>query len=92
MESAGKDQGSAPIQSIAKQNHGPKRVGPYNIKFIPSYNAVKINVIPGSVDINIERNKPKIDVQVNKPIMDFTYGDVRGKMVVRPDIEIDVIG
>lgn len=92
MEGAGKGQGSATIQSIAAQNHGPKRPGPYNIKFIPSYNAVKINIIPGTLNINIERNKPIIDVRVNKPKMDFTYGDVHGKMVVRPDVEIDVTG
>ena len=89
---AGKDQGRATLQNIAEQNHGPKRPGPYNIKFIPSYNAVKVNITPGTLDINIERNAPKIDVQVNKPRMNFTYGKVNGTMVVRPDVDIDVIG
>ena len=92
MRSAGKDQGRATIQGIAKQNHGPKLAGPYNIKFITSFNAVKVNITPGKTDVNIQRNAPKIDVQVNKPKMDFTYGEVRGKMMVRPDIKIDVIG
>ena len=92
MESAGKNQGAATIQGIAKQNHGPHRPGPYNIKFIPSFNAVKVNITPGTIDVNIERNEPEIDVQVNKPKMDFTYGDVSGTMVVRPNVEIDVIG
>lgn len=92
MVSAGKGQGRATIQGIAKQNHGPERPGPYNIKFIPSYNAVKVNVIPGDLDINIERNEPEIDVQVNKPKIDYTPGTVSGKMVVRPDVQIDVIG
>jgi hypothetical protein len=92
MENSGKDQGRSTIQGIAKQNHGPHRPGPYNIKFIPSFNAVKINITPGTIDVNIERNKPRIDVKVNKPKMDFTYGQVSGTMVVRPDVEVDVIG
>lgn len=92
MLSAGKGQGAATIQGIAKQNHGPERAGPYNIKFIPSVGSVKVNITPGTLDINIEQNKPKIDVKVNKPKMDLTYGEVRGTMVVRPDVTIDVIG
>ena len=92
MESAGKGQGSAPIQSIAKQNHGPHRPGPYNIKFVPSIGSVKISYTPGTTDVNITPQKPKIDVQVNKPIHDYTPGKVTGKMVIRPDVEIDVIG
>ena len=92
MLGAGKDQGAQTIKSIAMQNHGPKRPGPYNIKFIPSYNAIKIDITPGTLDINITRSKPKIDVQVNKPIHDYTPGDVTGTMLVRPNVEIDVIG
>ena len=92
MESAGKGQGRAPIQNIAKQNHGPKRIGPYNIKFVPSIGPVKIEYIPGKTDVNITPQKPKIDVQVNKPIHDYTPGDVTGTMLVRPNVEIDVIG
>ena len=92
MESAGKGQGRAPIQNIAKQNHGPKRPGPYNIKFVPSIGSVKIEYIPGETDVNITPQKPKIDVQVNKPIHDYTPGDVTGTMIVRPNSEIDVIG
>lgn len=92
MLGAGKGQGAGTIQSIAIQNHGPKRPGPYNIKFIPSYNAIKVDITPGTTDVNITRNEPKIDVQVNKPIHDYTPGDVTGTMVVKPDIEIDIIG
>ena len=92
MRNAGKDMGRATIQNIAKQNHGPKRAGPYNIKFIPSIGSVDVNITPGTTDVNITRNAPKIDVQVNKPRMDFTYGKVSGKMVVRPDVQIDVRG
>ena len=92
MLGAGKDQGAQTIKSIAMQNHGPKRPGPYNIKFIPSYNSIKVNIIPGTTDVNITRNAPEIDVQVNKPIHDYTPGDVTGTMIVRRNSEIDVIG
>lgn len=92
MEGAGKEQGGAVIQQIAIQNHGPKRPGPYNIKFVPSLDSVKIDYIPGKADISVTPQKPKINVQVNKPVHDYTPGDVTGTMVVRPKVEIDVIG
>lgn len=92
MMNAGKDQGRAIIQNIAQKNHGPERPGPYNIKFIPTIGSVKVNITPGTTDVNIQQNAPIIDAKVNKPQMDFTYGKVRGKMMVRPDIQIDVIG
>ena len=92
MRNAGKDMGRGTIQNIAKQNHGPKRAGPYNIKFIPSIGSVQVHITPGTTDVNIKCNAPKIDVKVNKPIMDFTYGNVSGKMMVRPDVQVDVIG
>lgn len=92
MESAGKGQGRAPIQNIAKQNHGPHRPGPYNIKFVPSIGSVKINYTPGTTEVNFTPQKPKIDVQVNKPIHDYTQGKVTGTMISRPDVEIDVVG
>ena len=92
MESAGKEQGRATIQNIAKQNHGPQRPGPYNIKFIPSIGSVKVNIKLGTTDVNIQRNEPEFEVKVNKPQMDFTYGKVNGKMMVRSNVQIDVIG
>lgn len=92
MQGAGKGQGRAVMQQIAVQNHGPKRPGPYNIKFIPSLGSVKIDYIPGKADISVTPRKPKINVQVNRPIHEYTPGDVTGTMVVRPNVEIDVIG
>ena len=90
MLGAGKGQDT--IKTIAIQNHGPKRPGPIGLDFIPSYQAIKVNIQPGTTDVNITKQDPKIDVQVNKPIHDYTPGDVTGTMIVRPDVEIDVIG
>ena len=92
MENAGKEQGSATIQNIAKQNHGPKRAGPYNIKFVPSVGSVKIDYTPGTIDINFTPQKPKIDAEINKPIHEYTPGQVTGTMIQRPRVDIDVIG
>ncbi|WP_107947422.1 DUF6470 family protein [Lysinibacillus parviboronicapiens] len=90
MENAGKDQGRATIQNIAKQNHGPHRVQ-FNIKFVPSIGSVKIDYTPGTTDVNIQRREPKIDAQVNKPIHEYTPGKVTGTLIQRPDVDIDVI-
>lgn len=89
---AGKGHGRATIQNIAKQNYGPQRPGPYNIKFVPSIGSVKIDYTPGTIDVNFTRQDPIIDVQVNKPIHDYTPGDVSGTMVKRPSVWNDVIG
>lgn len=92
MVSAGKGQRGAVFQQIAKQNHGPTRPGPYNIKFVPSVGSVKIDFTPGSVDINVTPQKPRIDAKVNKPIYDYTPGKVTHEVIQRPSIQIDVIG
>ncbi|MEC1305758.1 MULTISPECIES: DUF6470 family protein [Lysinibacillus] len=90
MMSAGKGQGRATIQNIAKQNHGPHRT-PFNIKFVPSIGSVKIDYTPGTTDVNIQRRAPIIDAKVNKPIHEYTPGKVTGTMVQRPNVDIDVI-
>lgn len=91
MENAGKGQGRKTIQNIAKQNHGPHRPGPYNIKFVPSVGSVKIDYTPGTTEINTERREPIIDAKVNKPIHEYTPGKVTGTMVQNPSVDIDVI-
>lgn len=90
-ESAGKGQEGAVIQQIAKQNHGPKRAGPYNIEFVPSVGSVKTNYRPGKLDINITRRYPQINVQVNKVIHAYTPGKITGTMIQRPRVDIDVL-
>ena len=90
MMNAGKGQGGQTIQTIAKRNYGPK-TSKIGLDFIPSFNAIKVNIQPGTTDINIQAQKPKIDVQVNKPTHHYTPGDVNGTMVVRPNIQVDVM-
>ena len=89
MLSAGKGQGAQPIQSIAKENNGPERPGPINIKFIPSYQSVKIQYDPGSVDIQVQSQKPKIDVAIQKPIHEYTKGKTQIDVLQYPSVKID---
>lgn len=90
MMSAGKGQGRAIVQNIAKQNHRPHHV-PFNIKFVPSIGSVKIDYSPGTTEVNIQKRDPIIDAKVNKPIHEYAPGKVTGTMVQRPDVDIDVI-
>ena len=90
MMGAGK--GGNTIKQLAIQEFGAKRPGPYNIDFIPSYQAIKVAITPGTTEVNIEQQQPKIDVQVNKPVHDYTPGSINGTMVTRPDVQIDVMG
>ena len=90
MLSAGKGQGANTIKSIAMERFGPKRPGPYNIGFIPSYQAIKIHNTPGTTDINIEAQPVKYDAKVNKPIIDYRAGNISSEMNQRPDVQIDV--
>ena len=89
MMNAGKGQAGQAIQSIAKQNYGPKvqRIG---LDFTPSYQAIKVDIQPGTTDVQIQAQKPKIDVQVNKPSHDYTLGDVNGTMITRPRVDVSV--
>lgn len=89
MISAGKGQGAQPIQSIAKENYGPKRPGPYNIKFIPSFQSVKMQYDPGNVDIKVQEQKPKIDVTIQKPIHEYTKGKAQIDVLHYPSVTID---
>ncbi|MFF5993796.1 DUF6470 family protein [Lysinibacillus sp. KU-BSD001] len=91
MKGAGKGQAREIAQQIAMQNTGPKRPGPYNIKFVPSVGSVKINFTPGTTNIKVTPGNLNINVKVNKPIHNYTPGKVTGVMVQRPRVDIDVI-
>lgn len=91
MEGAGKGQGRAIIQQIATQNTGPKRPGPYNVKFVPSVGSVKIDFTPGTTNIKITPGELNINVKVNKPIHNYTPGKVTAVMAQRPRVDIDVL-
>ena len=89
MTTAGKGQGVTPIQSIAKENYGPKRAGPINISFIPSYNSIKTQYNPSEVTIDSKENKPKIEVETKKPIVEYIPGQIQIEVEKYQSITID---
>lgn len=89
MLGAGKGQGAQTIQSIAKENYGPERPGPINIKFIPSYQSVKIQYDPGKVDIQVQTQKPRINVEIQKPVHEYTKGKTQIDILQYPSLKID---
>lgn len=85
------ENGGGSVQSVAK-GKGMKGYSALNIKFIPSYHAVKITYQPGEVNIEATANKPIIEGNINKPIHEYQPGSVEGYMIQYPSIEIDVVG
>lgn len=76
------------IAASRNKNMEQKKLG---IKFIPSYNAVKINITPSNVEINVQTNEPKINAKINKPIHRYTPGKVSVDLVQKPSVKIDWI-
>jgi len=58
------------------------------IKFIPSYGSVKVDYVPGKVDIQTEQQKPIISAQIIKATHDYTPGKVTAEMIQYPSIDI----
>lgn len=75
-------------QSFQNAHEPPRSLG---IKFIPSFQAVKINYQPSEVQIDVQPNKPRIDVQVNKPIVNYIPGSVDISMAQYQDLKIDFV-
>lgn len=85
----GKNSGNA-IVNVAKQHDTfeQQRLG---IEWKPSVGAVKIKYIAGSLQINIQANKPKIDVKLGGVDHQATRSDVSGTVIQRPTVETTVI-
>ncbi|WP_342774213.1 DUF6470 family protein [Aquibacillus sediminis] len=81
------ENGGNPIAQQAKQNSEgqPKQ---FNIGWIPSHGAVKIDYQPSEVHTNVKRNEPIIDVQTNKPTHQYQQGNVE-LSANKPNVEVD---
>lgn len=77
------------IASIAASKNKFMHQKQLGIKFIPSFNAVKLDYTPAQVQINVQTSDPEIDVKINKPIHDYTPGKVIVDVAQKPSIEID---
>ncbi len=80
------ENGGNPIASQAQRTG--RQMKELGIKFIPSNGSVKINYVPGSVDIQSEQQKPIISAQINKPTHDYSPGKVTAEMIQYPSIDI----
>ncbi|MBM7570244.1 DUF6470 family protein [Aquibacillus albus] len=79
-----------PIARQAKENgfDEPKQ---FNIGWIPSAGAVKIDYQPSSVEVNIQPRKPIIESTVQKPNIDYKPGEVDISLKQRNELHIDFI-
>lgn len=76
----------ADIAATKNERMQPKSLG---IRFIPSFGAVKLDYIPGDVEIDVQTKKPEIDVTIQKPVHNYTPGKVNVELLQKPSIEID---
>lgn len=82
------EDGFQAISSIAKRNsEGPKKE--FNIGFVPKAGSVKIEYIPGEVEVNSKINKPNINYVANKPIISFEKGEVNISLKQHASLKID---
>ncbi|GAA0484839.1 DUF6470 family protein [Salinibacillus aidingensis] len=84
------ENGGNPIASQAKRNaYEPMKE--FNIGWIPSHNAVKINFDPAEVTTEFKRNEPSISVQPQKPIINYQPGSVETQLKQHADLQIDFV-
>lgn len=80
--------GGGAIARQAKRNsEGPP--DQFNIGWMPSHFSVKIDYVPGKVDIRFKENRPKIQVQTNKPVHDYTPGSTEINLARYQSMKID---
>lgn len=76
------------IAELAKEN-GQRPMKQLNIGFIPEPFSVNIQYKKGTVDVQIEPNKPIISAQINKPEITYHPGNVEVFMERDASLNID---
>ncbi|MCH6263907.1 DUF6470 family protein [Neobacillus citreus] len=79
------------IMWIASQNANPEPAD-FNIKFIPSYGAVKIHYIPTELHISWKQGGAEITSVANRPIHEYTPGRTEVYLRQHQQLDIDFIG
>ncbi|WP_342566965.1 DUF6470 family protein [Psychrobacillus sp. FSL K6-4046] len=77
------------IRQLAIEN-GSRSKKSLGIKFIPNPMKLQLSIQPGTLEINVEPQKPINDVTIQKPVHRYTPGKVTGEMEQWPSIKIDV--
>ncbi|KAB7706559.1 hypothetical protein F9802_10190 [Bacillus aerolatus] len=82
------ENGGDPIPEQAKRNsEGPELE--FNIGWIPSAGSVKIDFVPGKVNINVKTNPVINNTRAQKPIHNYQPGKVNIAMKQSPSLSID---
>lgn len=89
MDISHSTEGSA-IRNIAKSHDTIKKQN-LGIKWIPSFDAVKITYQAGTLNIKAQANKPHIDVQLGDVVHNYTPAKVTGSLLQRESVETTVI-
>ncbi|WP_077625284.1 DUF6470 family protein [Sediminibacillus massiliensis] len=61
----------------------------FNIGWIPSHGAVKIDYQPSEVNVDIKARRPVIEATPQKPTVNYQPGSVDVNLVQREDLQID---
>ncbi|MGG7619643.1 DUF6470 family protein [Bacillus coreaensis] len=69
------ENGGNPIATLAKRN-SEKQPYQFNIGFIPSPNSVVTSYDSGSINVDIQPNKPTIKYTANRPVTEYQPGNV----------------
>ena len=77
------------IKEQAIQN-GSSPMKSLGIKFIPDRSKLQMSIQPGTLDINVQTQKPINEVTIQKPVYRYTPGKITGEMEQWPSIQIDV--
>ena len=80
--------GNNAIKQQAIEN-GSRPMKSLGIKFIPNPMKIQMSIQPGTLDINVEPQKPINQVTVQKPVHHYTPSKVTGEMEQWPSIHID---
>lgn len=84
------ENGGNPIAQQAKENafDPPKQ---FNIGWIPSAGAVKIDYRPAEVKIEVKPQQPIIETQIRKPNINYQPGKINVSMKQYQDLQIDFV-
>ncbi|WP_181347263.1 DUF6470 family protein [Thalassobacillus sp. CUG 92003] len=83
------ENGGDPILSQAKQDAYDQQKE-FNVGWIPSHGAVKIDYQPSDADIQVETRQPVINNQANAPEISHERGSVTTSMASEADLNVDV--
>ncbi|RFU68299.1 hypothetical protein D0469_12355 [Peribacillus saganii] len=82
------ENGGNPIAGQAKRNSAKDQAG-FTIGWIPKHGSVEIDYDPGTVNIDVQVNKPLINANVNEPRISYTPGSVEVNLKQSQSLKID---